>query len=81
MAAPNGCTQWLQAKAHEMLGNVFTVYELYAGDETLGTSTWMDIRGQGESETRELVVGVTDLLVVVFLLTCRYSRNGAVAAS
>ncbi|KAF1790594.1 hypothetical protein GQ600_7676 [Phytophthora cactorum] len=28
----------LQAKEHGMLGNVFTVYELYAGEETLGTT-------------------------------------------
>ncbi|KAG6943372.1 hypothetical protein JG688_00017636, partial [Phytophthora aleatoria] len=27
----------LSAKEHGMLGNVFTVYELYAGEETLGT--------------------------------------------
>ncbi|KAL3657719.1 hypothetical protein V7S43_017293 [Phytophthora oleae] len=29
---------YLQAKEHGMLGNVFTVYELYAGEETLGTN-------------------------------------------
>lgn len=32
----------MRAKAKErgMIGNVFTVYELYAGEETLGSSTW-----------------------------------------
>lgn len=29
----------LQAKQRAMIGNVFTVYELYAGEETLGSST------------------------------------------
>jgi len=33
----------LQAKEHGMIGNVFTVYELYAGEETLGTSTWLEV--------------------------------------
>lgn len=29
----------VKARERGMIGNVFTVYELYAGEETLGSST------------------------------------------